>query len=112
VADEPEEAAARWGRFGGLLPRRSKEGKADGFVRLDTARGRVVIGTRQRLSQLLGEVQPAPALAGYALGCADPEGFARRCSKAGLRVDGNRVRLPAALGGTWLLESRGNEEDL
>jgi hypothetical protein len=107
VADEPEEAAARWGRFGGLLPRAE-----DGFVRLDTARGRVVIGTRTRLSQILGEVPPAPALAGYALGCADPEGFARRCSKAGLRVDGNRVRLPAALGGTWLLESRGNEEDL
>ena len=107
VADEPEEAAARWGRFGGLLPRAE-----DGFVRLDTARGRVMIGTRHRLSQLLGEVPAAPALAGYALGCADPEGFARRCSKAGLRVDGNRVRLPAALGGTWLLESRGNEEDL
>ena len=34
VADEPEEVAARWGRFGGLLPR-----PEDGFVRLDTARG-------------------------------------------------------------------------
>lgn len=107
VADEPEEAAARWGRFGGLLPR-----PEDGFVRLDTARGRVVIGTRKRLAQLLGEAPPAPALAGYALGCADPEEFARRCSKAGLRVQGKAVRLPAALGGTWLLESRANEEDL
>lgn len=107
VADEPEEAAARWGRFGGLLPR-----PEDGLVRLDTARGRVVIGTRKRLAQLLGEAPPAPALAGYALGCADPEEFARRCSKAGLRVQGKAVRLPAALGGTWLLESRANEEDL
>lgn len=106
VADEPEEAAARWGRFGGLLPR-----PEDGLVRLDTARGRVVIGTRKRLAQLLGEVPPAPALAGYALGCADPEDFARRCSNAGLRVQGQTVRLPAALGGTWLLESRANEED-
>jgi hypothetical protein len=34
VADEPEEVAARWGRFGGLLPR-----PEDGFVRLNTARG-------------------------------------------------------------------------
>ena len=107
VADDPEEAAARWGRFGGLLPR-----PEDGLVRLDTARGRVVIGTPGRLSKLLGEVPPAPALAGYALGCADPEDFARRCSKAGLRVQGQAVRLPPALGGTWLLESRGNEEDL
>ena len=107
VADEPEEAAARWGRFGGLLPR-----PEDGLVRLDTKRGRVVIGTRKRLAQLLGEAPPAPALAGYALGCADPEEFARRCSKAGLRVQGKAVRLPAALGGTWLLESRANEEDL
>ena len=100
VADEPEEAAARWGRFGGLLPR-----PEDGLVRLDTARGRVVIGTRKRLARLLGEAPSAPALAGYALGCADPEEFARRCSKAGLRVQGKAVRLPAALGGTWLLES-------
>ena len=107
VADEPEEAAARWGRFGGLLPR-----PEDGLVRLDTKRGRVVIGTPKRLSQLLGEVPRAPALAGYALGCADPEEFARRCSKAGLRVQGKAVRLPAALGGTWLLESLANEEDL
>ena len=107
VADEPEEAAARWGRFGGLLPR-----PEDGLVRLDTKRGRVVIGTRKRLAQLLGEAPPAPALAGYALGCGDPEEFARRCSKAGLRVQGKAVRLPAALGGTWLLESRANEEDL
>ena len=106
VADEPEEAAARWGRFGGLLPR-----PEDGLVRLDTKRGRVVIGTRKRLAQLLGEAPPAPALAGYALGCADPEEFAGRCSKAGLRVQGKAVRLPAALGGTWLLESRANEED-
>jgi hypothetical protein len=107
VADEPEEAAARWGRFGGLLPR-----PEDGLVRLDTKRGRVVIGTRKRLAQLLGEAPPAPALAGYSLGCADPAEFARRCSKAGLRVQGKAVRLPAALGGTWLLESRANEEDL
>jgi len=107
VADEPEEAAARWGRFGGLLPR-----PEDGLVRLDTKRGRVVIGTRKRLAQLLGEAPPAPALAGYALGCADPAEFARRCSNAGLRVQGKAVRLPAALGGTWLLESRANEEDL
>lgn len=112
VADEPEEVAARWGRFGGLLPRRSKEGKADGFVRLDTARGRVVIGTQRSLSGVLGNVPPAPALAGYALSCSDPEAFAARCSKAGMKVAGNVVTLPAALGGAWLLESAAKEEDL
>jgi len=107
VADEPEEVAARWGRFGGLLPR-----PEDGFVRLDTARGRVVIGTQRSLSGVLGNVPSAPALAGYALSCSDPEAFAARCSKAGLKVKGNAVTLPAALGGTWLLESAAKEEDL
>jgi len=106
VADDPEEVAARWGRFGGLLPR-----PEDGFVRLDTARGRVVIGTEKTLAKLLGEAPPAPALAGYALSCSDPKAFAARCRNAGLKVDGNVVRLPAALGGTWLLESPAKEED-
>ena len=112
VADEPEEVAARWGRFGGLLPRRSKEGEADGFVRLDTARGRVVIGTRKKMESILGRAPAAPALAGYALACADPDAFAARCSKAGLNVAGRRVSLPPALGGSWLLESPAKEEDL
>src|SRR5512134_3459111 len=100
VADDPEEAAARWGRFGGLLPR-----PEDGFVRLDTARGRVMIGTRRNVQRLLGNAPAAPALAGYALGCEDPGAFAARCARAGFQVRGNVVRLPAALGGTWLLES-------
>jgi hypothetical protein len=105
VADDPQEAAARWGRFGGLLPRPGKEGTADGFVRLDTARGRVVIGTRKSLESILGSAPAAPALAGYALSCSDADAFAARCSKAGLKVQGRRVSLPPALGGTWLLES-------
>jgi hypothetical protein len=112
VADDPEEVAARWGRFGGLLPRRSKEGEADGLVRLDTARGRVMIGTRTRVSKVLGNVPAAPALAGYALACSDPDALAARCSKAGMKVKGNVVTLPAALGGAWLLESADKEEDL
>jgi hypothetical protein len=99
VADEPEEVAARWGRFGGLLPR-----PEDGFVRLDTARGRVVIGTRKNVERALGNAPAAPALAGYALSCSDPDAFAARCRKAGLAVAGRAVTLPAALGGTWLLE--------
>ena len=107
VADEPEEVAARWGRFGGLLPR-----PEDGFVRLDTARGRVMIGTARALSRILGKVPPAPALAGYALSCSDPQAFAVRCRKAGLNVEGNVVRLPDALGSAWLLESPAKEEDL
>jgi Glyoxalase-like domain len=107
VADDPEEVAARWGRFGGLLPR-----PEDGFVRLDTARGQVRIGKRSTIENTLGHCPPAPALAGYALSCSDPKAFAARCSKAGLKVEGNVVRLPPALGGAWLLESFANEEDL
>jgi hypothetical protein len=99
VADEPEEVAARWGRFGGLLPR-----PEDGFVRLDTARGRVVMGTRNEVGRVLRMAPAAPALAGYALSCSDPDAFAARCRKAGLEVAGRVVTLPAALGGTWLLE--------
>ena len=99
VADEPEEAAARWGRFGGLLPR-----PEDGFVRLDTARGRVMIGTRKNVGRVLGSAPAAPALAGYALACTAPDAFAARCRKAGLEVAGRVVTLPATLGGTWLLE--------
>jgi hypothetical protein len=100
VADEPEEVAARWGRFGGLLPR-----PEDGFVRLDTARGRVVIGTRKNVQRVLGNAPAAPALAGYALSCSAPDAFAARCRTAGLNVRGRVVELPPALGGTWLLES-------
>lgn len=107
VADEPEEVAARWGRFGGLLPR-----PENGFVRLDTARGRVIIGTARALSRILGKVPQAPALAGYALSCSDPQAFAVRCRKAGLNVEGKVVRLPDALGSAWLLESPAKEEDL
>jgi hypothetical protein len=99
VADDPEEAAARWGRFGGLLPR-----PEDGFVRLDTARGRVMIGSRRNVQRLLGSAPAAPALAGYALSCSEPDAFAARCRRAGLEVAGRVVTLPATLGGTWLLE--------
>jgi hypothetical protein len=107
VADDPEEVAARWGRFGGLLPR-----PEDGFVRLDTARGQVRIGRKASVERLFGQCPAAPALAGYALSCSDPKAFAARCRKAGLKVKGNAVILPAALGGSWLLESAGKEEDL
>src|SRR5688572_8223680 len=107
VADDPEEVAARWGRFGGLLPQ-----PEDGFVRLNTARGQIRIGTRSVVERSLGHCPPAPALAGYALACKDPDAFAARCSKAGMKVRGNVVALPAALGGVWLLESAGKEEDL
>jgi hypothetical protein len=99
VADDPEEVAARWGRFGGLLPR-----PEDGFVRLNTARGQVRIGTRSSIQKALGQCPPAPALAGYALACGDPERFLDRCRKNGLHVHKNTVTLPPALGGAWLIE--------
>jgi len=99
VADDPEEVAARWGRFGGLLPR-----PEDGFVRLDTARGRVLIGTKTALSRIFGEVPPAPALAGYALSCAEAQRFLEKCKNNGLPVRNNAVTLPPALGGAWLIE--------
>ena len=105
VADEPEEVAARWGRFSGLLPRLE-----DGLVRLHMARGQVRIGKRSTIENALGNAPAAPAIAGYALSCSDPDAFASRCRNAGLTVVGRTVTLPEALGGAWLLESRAKEE--
>ena len=102
VADDPAATAARWAEFSGVLPRREGE-----MVRLETARGKVVVGTRKVLSRFLDDVPPAPGIAGYRLGCGFAGDMAERCAMAGARVkeDGGRyaVRLPAALGGTWLL---------
>jgi hypothetical protein len=101
VADDPAQVAARWGRFTGMLPR------PDGpLVELQCARGRVRIGIREAVSSILGSAPPAPSLAGYALACADPDAFAARCRKAGMKVKGNVVTLPPELGGAWLLEAR------
>jgi glyoxalase-like protein len=110
VADDPAQTAARWGRFAALLPRRDGD-----FVTLECARGEVRIGKRESVAKVLGSAPSAPALAGYALACSHPERVAARCSKAGMAVRelGGRyaVTLPAALGGAWLLESPGKEED-
>lgn len=105
VADEPEEVAARWGRFSGLLPRLE-----DGLVRLDMMRGQIRIGKKSSIEGILGHCPAGPALAGYALSCSDPDALASRCRKAGMKVDGRTVTLPEALGGAWLLESRAKEE--
>jgi hypothetical protein len=103
VAEDPIAVAARWARFSGLLP--YPEGK---LIRLDCSRGRVLVGTREALSDLLEDVPAAPALAGYALKFGDPAAFAGRCESAGLRVkktgDRRSVALPPTLGGAWLIE--------
>ena len=96
-ADVPADAA-RWARFAGLLPL-----PAEDHVRLQTARGMVVIGAVEEITRQLGAAPPPPALAGYALKCTDPRKFAARCRAAGLQVRGNAVMLPASLGGCWLL---------
>lgn len=103
VADDPVAAAARWGHFAALLPR-----PAGRFVHLRTDRGDVLVGRRADWEQLFGdEVPAAPALAGYALECEDPEGFAGRALLAGAAVRKLRPRLfaaalPASLGGSWV----------
>jgi glyoxalase-like protein len=86
AASDPAETAARWARFAGLMPRPDGD-----LVRLDAARGRVFVG----------KAVPAPALAGYALRCRDPEKFLATCRKAGLEVRKRSVLLPPALGGAW-----------
>jgi hypothetical protein len=98
VADDPVATAARWAHFAALLPTPVKDG-----VRLQTARGTVVIGTRERMAKVLGDAPPAPAIAGYALACRDRTAFAKRCRQSGLQVKGAIVRLPPSLGGCWRL---------
>ncbi len=104
VAGNPVAAAARYARFAGLLPR-----PAGALVRLATARGALLIGRAADWERLLGAAPPAaPAFAGYALACRDPQALAQRCASAGLAVraagDGlYAVQLPPQLGGAWLL---------
>lgn len=101
AATNPSEVAARYARFTGLLP--SREGK---FIRLSTSRGDIIIGRQRDLAALLGTAPPAPALAGYALACDDPEALAARCRAAGAQVRHAGALyaavLPPALGGAWL----------
>jgi hypothetical protein len=102
VASDPVRAAARWARFMGGLPRR--EGR---LVALPTDRGKVLIGTRAQVKALLGAAPRSPGIAGYALACRNPQAFAARCRKAGLKVNRNlAVVLPRSLGGAWRLVSR------
>ena len=102
VAQDPVAAAARWARFGALLPR-----PAGGYVHLPASRGHVLIGRRESWSALLGDAPAAPALAGYALECRDPSILVSRCRLLGLALRKLRenlyaVSLPGALGGAWL----------
>jgi len=106
VADEAAQAAARWARFAALLPQR-----AGRFVHLETARGHVLIGTRDDWIALLGHAAPAPALCGYALECSEPEALVSRCERLGMRL--RRLRdnlyaamLPDALGGAWIFGTK------
>jgi hypothetical protein len=106
AADDPAQAAARWGRFAALLPR-----PAGGYLHLPTARGHVLIGTRGQWSELLGDAPPAPGLAGYALECRNPAILLSRCKLLGLPLRPLRdelyaVSLPDALGGCWIFGSR------
>ncbi len=101
-ADDPLEAGARFARFAGLLPAPRGD-----FVRLQTARGSVLIGTRDACAALLGQAPQSPALAGYALACDDPPALAGRLTAQNCTVRKHRDELhacvlPAALGGAWL----------
>jgi len=99
VAADPVRAAARWADFMGGIPRPGK-----GLVRLDTDRGRILVGTRTRIAAILGSAPRAPGVAGYALACRDPRAFARRCREAHLHVNRHLgVALPPDLGGAWRL---------
>ncbi len=103
AADDPAACAARWARFAALLP-----APAGRFVHLRTTRGDVLVGRVEQWEALFGEEAPAaPALAGYALECRDPDALAARCTAAGAATRRLRPRLyaaslPPALGGAWV----------
>jgi len=102
VAEDPAEAAARWARFSGALPRRDGD-----LIELPLARGKVLIGTQAKLAAHLGDAPAAPALAGYALKCSRPEAFVARCKAAGFEISAQfgryNVKLPPSLGGVWVI---------
>ncbi len=101
VAEDPAAAAARWCEFAALLPR--AEGKC---IRLQAARGSIVVAVQEVLEEMLGAAPAAPAIAGYSLRCSHPKTRAERCKEAGIAVRkiGKRyaAQLPAALGGVFL----------
>ncbi|HTQ77620.1 MAG TPA: VOC family protein [Burkholderiales bacterium] len=106
VADDPVETAARWAHFAALLPR-----PAGDYVHLRASRGDLLIGTRERWAELLGDAPAAPALAGIALECRATGELVSRCEMLGLplrrvRKDLYAVQLPPALGGAWLFGTR------
>jgi Glyoxalase-like domain len=106
VADDPPATAARYARFAGLAPR-----PTGAFVRLPTARGDLLVGRREDFVALLGSAPAAPALAGYALACRDPEELRGRCARAGAVAQPRgtlySARMPPALGGAWLFGTAG-----
>jgi len=112
VAEDPATVAARYAQFAGLLPRRIQ-----GFVRLATGRGDVLIGSDTACKSLFGGEPPAaPAMAGYALACRDPQGMKARLLAAGCSVsepspDLFATQLPPELGGAWLFGSEGAYKD-
>jgi hypothetical protein len=107
VAEEPFAAAARWAEFAALLP-----APAGRFAHLRADRGSVLIGGPAEWEALFGEEPPAaPALAGYALECRDPDALAARAAGAGAAVRKLRNRLyaavlPASLGSGWVFGTR------
>ncbi|HXJ08491.1 MAG TPA: VOC family protein [Burkholderiales bacterium] len=99
VADDPAAVAARWAEYTGTLP--FPDGK---FVRIDLSRGKLLFASRNLLKPLMENVPDAPGVAAIGMTFKDPQAFAKRCKAAGLEVRKNALTLPAALGGTWILE--------
>ncbi len=112
VAEEPAKVAARYAEFSGLLPQRIQ-----GFVRLSTSRGDVLVGSDTACRTLFGGEPPAaPAMAGYALGCKDPKGLCSRlvalgCSVSEPSPDLYAASLPPQIGGAWLFGTESAYKD-
>lgn len=106
VAD-PDEAAARYGRYTGLTP------AGDGPWRmLATSRGTLAFGTAETLERELGLRAPAlPWMAAYTLHVRDlaqTRDYLREAGAAARDLDADRclVELPAALGGAVIFAAR------
>jgi len=64
----------------------------------------LLFASRNLLKPLMENVPDAPGVAAIGMTFKDPQAFAKRCKAAGLEVRKNALTLPAALGGTWILE--------
>lgn len=108
AASDASEAAARWSHFSGVLP-----GPADALVRMQLARGQVLVGANDEWQALFAAAVAPASIAGYGLAIEAPQAFVERLKHIGCATREAApgvwaASMPQALGGNWLLGKHAN----